>query len=479
MARKPAQNPENSCHLDASKPRDSRKRPSRRLVHCISLGCPRNLVDSEVMLGLLNSEGYRPTPCLEEADAIIVNTCGFLDAARRESLDAIRSAVSAKKPGAKVIVAGCLSQVPNSALDELHDQIHCIVGPGDVEKIAAAVLSEAPTLVLSSVKSYLEQGDVPRTLSTPPHYAYCKIAEGCRKGCSYCIIPHIKGPLRSKPIDVVVQEISGLIDKGVFEIILVAQDLGDFGRDLGFSGSSGLVRLLKEILLLPKDFRLRLLYLYPDEIDSTLVGVMKSDPRVLPYLDMPVQHINDQILSAMRRSTSKKHILRTIEMLRTELPSVAIRTSLIVGFPGETESQFQELCDFVEGAGLDAVGIFAYSKEPLSSSATLLCHLDEEVKQERAQKLGAIQQSLVMKKNRQLIGKRVPVIVDGYHSETEALMVARRPCQCPEVDSIVLINDTRRVRAFGETYLAEITDISDFDLVGRIIKPINRSEWIS
>ena len=455
-----------------------KKSTSQRFVHCISLGCPRNLVDSEVMLCLLNAEGYEPSPNLEDADVVIVNTCGFLDAARRESLEAIRSAISAKKPDAKVIVTGCLTQVPNEALDELHGQIHYIIGSGDVEKIVAAVRSETPGTVRSTAKSYLEQGVIPRMISTPPHYAYCKIAEGCRKGCSYCIIPHIKGPLHSKSIDAVVAEISNLVTNGAFEIILIAQDLGDFGKDQGFSGSSGLVHLLRKVLTLPQDFRLRLLYLYPDEIDSTLVGLMKSDPRIRPYLDMPIQHINDTIRSAMRRATSKKQILHTIEMLRTELPSVAIRTSLIVGFPGETEEQFKELCEFVEAQKLDAVGIFAYSKEPLSASARLSGHLTEELKQERCQRLGAIQKALVTKQNQKLVGQRIPVIIDGYHPETNMLMVARRPNQCPEVDPVVLINDSRRVRAFGEAYLAEITDVSDYDLVGRIVKPINRKEWI-
>jgi ribosomal protein S12 methylthiotransferase len=454
-----------------------RKSTPRRLVHCISLGCPRNLVDSEVMLGLLDAEGYRPTPCLEEADVVIVNTCGFLDEARRESLDAIRSAISEKKPNAKVIVAGCLTQVPNGALDELRDQLHYIVGSGDVGSIVAAATSETPGVTCSTAKSYLEQGDVPRTISTPSHYAYCKIAEGCRKGCSYCIIPHIKGPLRSKSIDAVVAEIATLVSRGAFEIILIAQDLGDFGKDQGFSGSSGLVHLLRKVLTLPQDFRLRLLYLYPDEIDSTLVGLMKSDPRILPYLDMPIQHINDTILSAMRRATSKKQILHTIEMLRTELPAVTIRTSLIVGFPGETEGQFQELCEFVGAHELDAVGIFAYSQEALSPSAALGGHLTEEVKQERCQRLGAIQKALVLKRHHKLVGQQVPVIIDGYHPETNLLMVARRPNQCPEIDPVVLINDAQRVRSFGEAYLAEITEVSDYDLVGRIIKPINRKEW--
>ena len=452
------------------------KKPTR-LVHCISLGCPRNLVDSEVMLGLLGTNGYTPTPHLEKADVIIVNTCGFLDAARRESLDVIRSALAKKNPQAKVIVAGCLSHASPEALDELRGSLHCVVGSGDVEKIVEAASSEAPSVTESSARSYLEQGEVPRLLSTPPHYAYCKIAEGCRKACSYCIIPHIKGPLRSRQVDDVVREISNLVDRGAFEIILIAQDLGDFGKDLGFSGSSGLVHLLKKALLLPKDFRLRLLYVYPDEIDENLVALMKSDPRILPYLDMPIQHINDAILSAMKRSTSKEQITRTIEKLRREVPKIAIRTSLIAGFPGETEEQFQELCDFVKEADLEAVGVFAYSKESKSASARLSGHLDDQIKQERCQRLGAIQKELVTDRHRKLVGRRVPVIIDSHHPETDALMIARRPSQCPEIDSVVLINDPRGVRALGETYLAEITDISDFDLVGRIIKPIHRSEW--
>ena len=212
------------------------KKPTR-LVHCISLGCPRNLVDSEVMLGLLGTNGYTPTPHLEKADVIIVNTCGFLDAARRESLDVIRSALAKKNPQAKVIVAGCLSHASPEALDELRGSLHCVVGSGDVEKIVEAASSEAPSVTESSARSYLEQGEVPRLLSTPPHYAYCKIAEGCRKACSYCIIPHIKGPLRSRQVDDVVREISNLVDRGAFEIILIAQDLGDFGKDLGFSAA--------------------------------------------------------------------------------------------------------------------------------------------------------------------------------------------------------------------------------------------------
>lgn len=455
----------------------AKKKHPQRTVHLISLGCPRNLVDSEVMVGLLAKEGYVPTPSRERADVIIVNTCGFLGAAREESLQTIRLAASSKKAGSKLIVAGCLTQVPDGTFDELRNEIHYVIGSGDVESIVAAVRSEQAGISLSSAKSYLEQGDVPRALSTPPHYTYCKIAEGCRKGCSYCIIPHIKGPLKSKTEEAVVREVTALIQGGAFEIILIAQDLGDFGKDRGATGSSGLTHLLQSLLKLPLDFRLRLLYLYPDEIDQPLIDVMKSDPRILPYLDMPIQHINDTILKAMRRATSKEQILRTINSLRTELPTITIRTSLIVGFPGETEEQFEELCRFVRAQELDSVGIFSYSKEALSLSATLPGHIPDEIKQQRASRLGDIQKAIVTKRHQQCIGQRMPVIIDGYHPETNLLMIGRRPGQCPEIDPVVLINDARKVRAFGKTYLVEITALSDYDLVGRVIKSINRKEW--
>ena len=231
-----------------------------KLIHFVSLGCPRNLVDSEVMIGLLAEKGYAPTPSLDKADFIIVNTCGFLEAARKESVDTIRSVIHAKKRGAKVIVTGCLAQLQGHYLDELRPDIHYILGSGDVEGIIEAVAADQPGEKITSAKSYLEKGEVPRTLSTPQHYGYLKIAEGCRKGCSYCIIPHIKGSLKSKPIDQVASEFSELLASGCFEIILIAQDLGDYGKDLGFSGSAGLVRLLQELLKKKEDFRLRLLY---------------------------------------------------------------------------------------------------------------------------------------------------------------------------------------------------------------------------
>ena len=454
-----------------------RKSSQNTLVHFVSLGCPRNIVDSEVMIGLLTSKGYEPTLALEKADYIVVNTCGFLEAARNESVDTIRAVIKAKKKGAKVIVTGCLAQLQGHYLDELRQEIHYILGSGDVEGILNAVTAEQQGAEITSAKSYLEMGEVPRTLSTPQHYGYLKIAEGCRKGCSYCIIPHIKGPLKSKPTEQVLLEFSALLKRGCFEIILIAQDLGDYGKDMGFSGSSGLVHLLKELLKLPQDFRLRLLYLYPDEITEELVLLMKSDPRILPYLDMPIQHINDDLLCAMRRSTSKAQIIRTIETLRTALPNLSIRTSLIVGFPGETDAQFDELCQFLTTYALDNVGIFSYSKEQMSPSASLPDHISEQVKQARCERLSAIQRALVTQRHQNLIGQRLPVIVDGFHPETKLLMVGRLPGQCPEIDPVVLLNDCSPVTSFGEPYLVEITDISDYDLLAKVIQPISKKEW--
>lgn len=450
----------------------------RKLVYVVSLGCPRNLVDSEVMIGLLSAKGISPTTNLEEADYIVVNTCGFLEVSRNESLETIASVIKARKKGAKVIVAGCFAQLQSNALESLKKDIHYIIGSGDVEAIIKAVEDEHPGSEITTAKSYLEKGEVPRTLSTPPHYAYLKIAEGCRKGCSYCIIPHIKGPLKSKHIEQVVSEFSSLLSKGAFEIILIAQDLGDYGKDLGFPGSSGLVHLLKELLKLPQDFRIRLLYLYPDEINKELIALMKSDPRILKYLDMPIQHCNDAILKAMRRATSKRQIIDTIQALRKEIPTISLRTSLIVGFPGEEDCHFEELCRFIEDYPLDNVGIFSYSKEPLSSSASLPHHLEEEMKQARVKQLGAIQSALVQERHKKLIGKRLPVMIDGYHPETNLLMVGRLSGQCPEIDPTVLINDFTSVRAFGEPYLVEITDLSDYDLLGKVVTPIKRKEWL-
>jgi len=447
-------------------------------VHLISLGCPRNLVDSELMIGRIADKGYEITPYLDDADFIIINTCGFLEVAREESVETIRNVITEKKSDAKIIVTGCMAQLKTKELEELKPHIHYILGSGDVDKILSALASSESGSYITENRSYLEARDDPRLLSTPPHYAYVKIAEGCRKRCSYCIIPVIKGPLKSKSAEQILEEINSLLDNGVWELILIAQDLGDWGKDLGFSGSKGLTHLLRQILTIDRDFRLRLLYVYPDEIDDDLIALMKNEKRVLPYLDMPIQHINDDILKKMKRSTSKKQILTIVESLRKEIPDVSLRTSLMVGFPGETDEQFQELINFVKTAQFTNIGIFAYSNEDLCHSSSFADQIPEEVKIERCQILQDAQKKLIVEENKKFIGKTVPVLIDGYHAETELLMTGRLSGQCPEIDSGVIINDHDLVEAFGETYSVEITDVSDYDFVGKVISPCTRDEWI-
>ncbi|MCX6989184.1 MAG: 30S ribosomal protein S12 methylthiotransferase RimO, partial [Chlamydiae bacterium] len=322
---------------------------------------------------------------------------------------------------------------------------------------------------VTSARSYLQLGEVPRQLSTPKHYAYLKIAEGCAKQCAFCIIPKIKGPLKSKAIDQVVKEFQILLDQGVHEIILIAQDLGDWGKET--KEKPGLETLLKELLKIDKDFWLRLLYLYPDEITDELIEIIKSDSRICRYVDMPLQHINDDILKAMRRKTSKAQIIEIITKLRREIPSMVIRTSLMVGFPGETQDQFEELVSFIKAHPLDNIGIFQYSLEEESPSAKLEGHISAEVKQKRFDRLAEVQMKVLRKYNRRFLGKKMQVLIEGYHPESQLLMRGRFYGQCPEIDGQVIINDGRKVTEFGKMYEVEITQVADYDLIGRVLAP--------
>ena len=435
--------------------------------HLISLGCPRNLVDSEVMIGLLLKAGYECTVNLGEADFIVINTCSFLNASRLEGNDTIRTVFDSKKKSAKVIVAGCMVQQGKEELKKSFPEIHYFIGSGDVDQILQAFQAGSSGQAVSSAKSFLEWGEIPRTLSTPRHYAYLKIAEGCRKRCSYCIIPAIKGPLRSKSIEQVMKEFENLLDRGVFEVILIAQDLGDFGKDRGQKGE--LAALLREMMKVPRKFWLRLLYLYPDEIDDELIQVMKSDSRICPYLDMPIQHINDELLQSMRRKTSRVQIVEIIRKLRKEIPDISIRTSLIVGFPGESEEQFQELVGFVKKEKLDQIGIFKFSSEKEAVASRLENQISEEEKQRRLEILAKAQQKVVKKKNRDLIGRRILAIIDGNHPESNLLLTARHSGQCPDIDGQIIINDAPKKVVQGQLYTIELTDVAGYDLIGRIL----------
>jgi ribosomal protein S12 methylthiotransferase len=439
-------------------------------IHFISLGCPRNLVDTEVMIGILLKAGYEATQTMQEADHIVINTCGFLEASREESLDVIGEALGNRKEKAKVIVTGCMVQSHDKQITDKFPHVDYLLGSGDVEGILNAVRSSEQGAQITSAKSYLEAGEVPRTISTPKHYAYLKIAEGCRKQCAYCIIPKIKGPLKSKDVEQVIKEFRVLRKQGVREIILIAQDLGDWGKDKGYKKSQGLILLLKEILKEEGDFWLRLLYLYPDEITEEMIELMKSDKRICPYLDMPIQHINNEVLKSMHRATSKEEVIHTIKTLRNEIPEITIRTSLIVGFPGETEQQFKELEQFVKEYRLDNVGIFKYSREPDSRAAEMKNQISPEVKAERYERLMKIQQKAVEKNNSKYLGKKFECIVEGYHPESQLLMLARHRGQCPDIDGQIIINDGRKVNAFGEKYIVEITEIAGYDLIGKVVK---------
>ena len=441
-------------------------------VHFISLGCPRNLVDTEVMLGVLLKAGYQVTQDLRIADHIVINTCGFLKASRQESLAAIEEAIEGRKQRARVIVTGCMVQNHEVKIKEHYPQVDYFLGSGDALSILKAIKDPEPGSCVTEARSYLESGEVPRTLSTPNHYAYLKIAEGCRKRCSYCIIPKIKGPLKSKPIEQIVKEFRALCRQGVKEVILIAQDLGDWGKEIGYRGLDGLSFLLEELLKEKGDFWIRLLYLYPDEITLPLINLMKRDPRICPYLDMPIQHINQTLLKRMHRATSRKQIIETVQLLRREIPHISLRTSLIVGFPGETEEQFQELVDFLKENPFDQVGIFKYSKEPGSVAASLPSQISEEVKSKRRDRLAKVQQRVLKKRLKKQLGKRLPVVIESYHKESKLLLVGRHQGQCPDIDGCVIINDTRGVQEFGCRYLVKVTDIAGYDLVGKVIKKI-------
>lgn len=439
-------------------------------VFFISLGCPRNLVDTEVMIGILLKAGYEVAQQLEGADYIIINTCGFLEASRQESIDTIQHAITSSKRGAKVIATGCMVQNHKEILQKECPELHYLLGSGDVTKILEAVEAKQRGVGVTDARSYLESGEVPRVVSTPKSYAYIKIAEGCRKRCSFCIIPDIKGSLKSKSIEQILKEIRILVDTGVQEVILIAQDLGDWGRDMGYHKTDGLLLLLKTIMEKEtRDFRLRLMYLYPDEITDELLDLIAREKRICRYVDMPLQHVNDTILQAMRRTTNKAHIQATIEKIRHKLPDMVIRTSLMVGFPGETEEQFLELQQFIQEHPIDNIGIFTYSKEELSHSATLPGHIAQEVKDDRFKRLAATQQKVLKKLFKKYKGKKLEVLIEGYHPETQLLLRGRHEGQAPEVDGIVLINDFRKVKEFHKRYLVEITEISGYDLVGKVI----------
>ncbi|MHC4563614.1 MAG: 30S ribosomal protein S12 methylthiotransferase RimO [Planctomycetota bacterium] len=433
-------------------------------IALVSLGCPKNLVDSEKIAAHLAEAGCLVGAPDDEADVIVVNTCGFLSAARDESLEIIHEALAQKAGGTvqRVVVAGCLVNRDGEQLFDAADGIDAIVGVNDREGIVSAVLGGGPAAQISAARS-AAVGDRGRLRLTLPHTAYLRISEGCSHRCTFCTIPAIRGPFRSKPPEEVLAEARELAADGVVELNIIGQDTTGYGRDLG--GQVNLASLLRQLDGVEEVSWLRLMYAYPMDFTDELIAAVTEADRVVPYVDMPLQHINDQVLRRMGRGVKRAEIEALLGRLRDRIPDMRIRTTFIVGFPGETDEQFGELLAFVESFGFDAMGVFEYSPEEGTPAAKLDGAAPDEVKSERAEQLMLAQQAIVFDMNAGAVGQSIDVLVDG--TDNDGACVARHAGQAPEIDSVCLL--TEPVEA-GAIITGEVVDTSDYDL---IVQPVN------
>ncbi len=446
----------------------SRKQASRRTCALISLGCPKSLVDSEQMLGRLELAGYRWVVEPEGADLVVVNTCGFLDTARAESLGVIGQMVELKRRGrlGGIIVAGCLAQRDGPMLLEQCPEIDQLVGLFARDDIARAARristgSETQRLLLADPPDRLPADDCRHPL-TPPHMAYLRIAEGCQRLCSFCSIPMIRGKYLSKPIEQVLQEARRLADSGVRELVLIAQDTSYYGRDL--YGGPRLAELLGRLDQLDGLAWIRLMYLYPRDLDDELLGVIASGRRILPYLDIPLQHIDDEVLRRMRRAVTRKQTEDLIDRLRERIPGVALRTTLLVGFPGETDEQFDALLDFVRRRRFERLGAFVYRREPGTASDEFDGHLPEPVRQARYNILMETQQEITFAAHAAQVGRRLRVIIDHDTPGQSDAHIGRSTADAPEVDGQVYV--TGENLSAGQIVRCEIVAAREYDLIG-------------
>ncbi len=433
-------------------------------IGAISLGCDKNRVDTEKMLSRLVGGGHTLVGSEEEADVIIVNTCAFIDKAKEESIDEILSAIAAKNAGKgkKVIVTGCLAQRYADTLKEEFPEVDAILGIADYDAILKTVEDVAggeKVLNCANLDAFYSD----RVLTTPYHYAYLKIADGCSNHCTYCAIPSIRGKYRSEKLDDLIREAKKLSDDGVKELILVAQDVTRYGTD--FDGKPHLIELLDRLSKL--DFAwIRLLYLYPEMVDDKLIEYVKNNDKIAKYMDIPLQHVDDDVLKRMNRRTNEKSIRELISKLKNA--DIAVRTTFICGFPGETQEQFEKLEKFVKEVKFDYAGFFAYSREEGTPADKLDGHLDECVKEERANKLRAIQEKIIKSRNKELIGSKIKVIYDDIDYDRQKF-VGRSQTQAPDIDNVTLFESDEEVR-IGEFYTVEITGGDGIDLVGKAIK---------
>lgn len=434
----------------------------------ISLGCDKNLVDSEMMMGLLHDRGYEFTDNEEEADIIVINTCGFINDAKEESINTILEMAKYKENNLKaLIVAGCLvERYKNEILQEL-PEIDAIVGTTAFDKICDVVddvLADKKHNELESINKMCRP-DVRRIITTGGYYSYLKIAEGCDKHCTYCSIPMIRGAYRSVPMDELVKEAEYLADNGVKELIIVAQEITVYGKDL--YGEKKLPELLHRLCKIPGIQWIRLLYCYPEEITDELIETIRTEKKICHYIDMPIQHASDKILKAMGRRTNNAELRNIISKLRKEIPDICLRTTLITGFPGETEEDHQILLDFIDEMEFDRLGVFTYSPEEDTKAASLDNQVDEEVKLCRKDEIMELQQEISMDKSERLVGKEIEVIIEGKASD-EDVYVGRSYMDAPSVDGYVFINSEEELMS-GDFAKVRIVKAMEYDFIGDLI----------
>ncbi len=441
----------------------------------VSLGCPKNLVDSEVMLGLLRKEGHTFTADKSEADVIIVNTCSFVQDSKQESIDTVLEMAELKKSGAckRLIVTGCLSErYPNEIRSELAE-VDAILGTNQLKEITRAVKGESvppPTSFgRSDADLYLYDHTTPRILTTPQFSAYMKIAEGCDHTCAFCIIPKIRGKFRSRSVESLVEEARNLAEQGVREITLVSQDTTSFGEDRGLI--DGLAQLLEALDRVEGLRWIRFLYVYPNLVSDRLIRVVSSSDKICKYIDMPLQHASARILKAMKRGGDPRSLTRMVDRIRSSIPGVTFRTTMITGFPSETEEDFEELRRFCQDMEFDRLGVFAYSDEEGTSSFDISEKVPAEIAEQRQQILMRQQELIALKKNRVLVGGEFPVLIEGPSHESDLLLQGRLESQAPEIDGVCLINDSNigAVEA-GEVRTIKITKAFEHDLLGEIVR---------
>src|SRR5438874_1524326 len=416
-------------------------------VGFISLGCPKNLVDSEVMMGQLKQKGYKITADAREADTVVVNTCGFIDSAKKESIEAILEAARLKTDGkaTRLIVAGCLVERYRDQLKAEMPEVDAFIGTSQISDILKACdpatnTRSLPVIPLGNQSAtYLYDESTPRVLATPSHYAFIKIAEGCDRPCAFCFIPQMRGHFRSRRFGSIVAEAQQLAEEGVKELILVAQDSSRYGEDLG--KQDALAHLLRELSHTDGIEWVRVMYTYPTHISDEFLNVLAEESKAVKYLDMPLQHASHNVLKLMKRGGNRGSLERLIERVRKQVPGIAVRTTFITGFPGETEEDFAELMTFVKNVEFDRVGVFTYSDEEGTPAFDLPNKVDPKIAKRRRDRLMKEQAKIAKRKHTGMIGKTVRVIFEGESNESELLWQGRMETQAPDIDGCMLIND--------------------------------------